>query len=69
MTYYHKKWAVARRQNKHRFKKIDDNPNQAQEYRGGKEKLLTFFVGQTMKATRGKANPKQVNALIKEKLA
>ena len=48
---------------------IADNPSQAEDYRAGKEKLLTFFVGQTMKATRGKANPKQVNSLIKEHLA
>lgn len=47
---------------------IADNPSQAEDYRAGKEKLLTFFVGQTMKATRGKANPKQVNSLIKEHL-
>ena len=48
---------------------ILDNPEKAEQYRAGKEKLLTFFVGQTMKATKGKANPQQVNALIKAHLA
>ena len=48
---------------------IADNPSQAEQYRAGKDKLLTFFIGQTMKATRGKANPKQVNSLIKEYLS
>ena len=38
------------------------------EYRGGKTKLLGFFVGETMKATRGKANPALVNGLLKTKL-
>jgi aspartyl-tRNA(Asn)/glutamyl-tRNA(Gln) amidotransferase subunit B len=38
------------------------------EYRSGKEKLFGYFVGQTMKATQGKANPQKVNALLKEKL-
>ena len=39
------------------------------EYRSGKDKLFGFFVGQVMKATEGKANPKQVNDLLREKLA
>jgi aspartyl-tRNA(Asn)/glutamyl-tRNA(Gln) amidotransferase subunit B len=39
------------------------------EYRSGKEKLFGFFVGQVMKATHGKANPAQVNALLRKKLA
>ena len=39
------------------------------EYRGGKEKLFGFFVGQVMKATQGKANPQQVNEILREKLA
>ncbi len=47
---------------------IQDNPNQAEQYRSGKTKLLGFFVGQVMKATAGKANPQQVNELVKEKL-
>jgi aspartyl-tRNA(Asn)/glutamyl-tRNA(Gln) amidotransferase subunit B len=44
------------------------NPGQVGQYRAGKEKLLGFFVGQVMKATKGKANPQQVNGLLKEKL-
>jgi aspartyl-tRNA(Asn)/glutamyl-tRNA(Gln) amidotransferase subunit B len=45
------------------------NPGQVEQYRGGKEGLLGFFVGQVMKETRGKANPKVVNELVREKLA
>ncbi|HET6724634.1 MAG TPA: Asp-tRNA(Asn)/Glu-tRNA(Gln) amidotransferase GatCAB subunit B, partial [Gammaproteobacteria bacterium] len=44
------------------------NPDQLAQYRAGKDKLFGFFVGQVMKATRGKANPQQVNDLLKEKL-
>jgi aspartyl-tRNA(Asn)/glutamyl-tRNA(Gln) amidotransferase subunit B len=47
---------------------IAANPGQAAEYRAGKHKLLGFFVGQVMKETGGKANPGQVNKVIKEKL-
>ena len=51
---------------------IDDiiakNPQQAADYRSGKEKLFGFFVGQVMKASQGKANPDQVNALLRERL-
>jgi aspartyl-tRNA(Asn)/glutamyl-tRNA(Gln) amidotransferase subunit B len=50
-------------------KVIADNPSQAEEYRGGKDKLLGFFVGQVMQATQGKANPGQVNQLLKAKLS
>jgi aspartyl-tRNA(Asn)/glutamyl-tRNA(Gln) amidotransferase subunit B len=54
-------------------KAIDDvmakNPGQLAEYRGGKDKLFGFFVGQVMKATGGKANPAQLNELLKKKLA
>jgi len=45
------------------------NPGQLAEYRSGKDKLFGFFVGQVMKATGGKANPAQLNALLKQKLA
>ncbi|HEX7012787.1 MAG TPA: Asp-tRNA(Asn)/Glu-tRNA(Gln) amidotransferase subunit GatB [Steroidobacteraceae bacterium] len=45
------------------------NPKQLAEYRSGKEKLFGFFVGQVMKLTAGKANPGQVNELLKRKLA
>jgi len=47
---------------------IANNPGQVEQYRGGKEKLFGFFVGQTMKATQGKANPAAVNELLKAKL-
>jgi aspartyl-tRNA(Asn)/glutamyl-tRNA(Gln) amidotransferase subunit B len=52
---------------------IDDvmakNPGQLADYRSGKDKLFGFFVGQVMKATGGKANPAQLNELLKRKLA
>jgi aspartyl-tRNA(Asn)/glutamyl-tRNA(Gln) amidotransferase subunit B len=44
------------------------NPQQLAEYRSGKDKLFGFFVGQAMKATQGKANPAQLNELLKRKL-
>lgn len=47
---------------------ISDNPQQVQAYRGGKDKLFGFFVGQTMKATGGRANPEIANRLIKKLL-
>jgi aspartyl-tRNA(Asn)/glutamyl-tRNA(Gln) amidotransferase subunit B len=49
-------------------KVIAANPGQAEEYRAGKEKLIGFFVGQVMKETGGKANPGQVNAILKTRL-
>lgn len=48
---------------------IAANPGQLEQFRGGKGKLFGFFVGQVMKATQGKANPGQVNQLLKKKLA
>jgi aspartyl-tRNA(Asn)/glutamyl-tRNA(Gln) amidotransferase subunit B len=48
---------------------MDANPNQLKDYRGGKDKLFGFFVGQVMKATQGKANPQIVNDLLKKMLA
>ena len=48
---------------------IAANPKQLEQYRAGKETLFGFFVGQVMKATQGKANPGQVNELLKKKLA
>ena len=48
---------------------IDAHPEQAADYRGGKEGLLGFFVGQVMKETHGKANPRVVNELVRERLA
>jgi len=44
------------------------NPSQLAEYRAGKDKLFGFFVGQVMKATGGKANPAQLNELLRNKL-
>ena len=44
------------------------HPQQAEQFRAGRTKLLGFFVGQVMKATGGKANPQQVNALLQEAL-
>ncbi len=48
---------------------IAANPSQLADYRGGKDKLFGYFVGQVMKATQGKANPAEVNRLLKQKLA
>ena len=52
---------------------IDDilanNPAQVESYRGGKQGVLGFFVGQVMKETQGKADPKVVNQLLREKLS
>ncbi len=47
---------------------IAASPNQLQQYRSGKDKLFGYFVGQVMKATQGKANPQQVNELLRKKL-
>jgi aspartyl-tRNA(Asn)/glutamyl-tRNA(Gln) amidotransferase subunit B len=47
---------------------IEGNPGQVSEYLGGKEKLLGFFVGRVMQATRGKANPQMVNELARRLL-
>jgi aspartyl-tRNA(Asn)/glutamyl-tRNA(Gln) amidotransferase subunit B len=51
---------------------IDDiiaaNPEQVEQFRAGKDKVLGFFVGQIMKASKGKADPAQVNQLLREKL-
>jgi aspartyl-tRNA(Asn)/glutamyl-tRNA(Gln) amidotransferase subunit B len=48
---------------------IEKNPNELSRYRAGQEKLLGFFVGEVMKATQGKANPKLVNEILKKKLS
>ena len=47
---------------------IENNPQQLEQYRSGKDRLFGFFVGQVMKASQGKANPKQVNDILKSKL-
>ena len=48
---------------------IANNADQVAEYRAGKEKVFGFFVGQAMKASQGKANPQQLNELLKRKLS
>jgi aspartyl-tRNA(Asn)/glutamyl-tRNA(Gln) amidotransferase subunit B len=48
---------------------IADNPAQVQQFKGGNEKVLGWFVGQIMKATQGKANPAVANQLLRDKLA
>ena len=50
-------------------KVLTANPDKVEAYRGGKEKLLGFFVGQVMRATQGKANPQMVNTLLRQKLS
>jgi aspartyl-tRNA(Asn)/glutamyl-tRNA(Gln) amidotransferase subunit B len=45
------------------------HPQQVADYRGGNEKIFGFLVGQIMKATQGKANPKTVNAILRQKLS
>jgi aspartyl-tRNA(Asn)/glutamyl-tRNA(Gln) amidotransferase subunit B len=47
---------------------VADNPEQVAQYRAGKDKVLGFLVGQVMKLSGGKANPQQVNALLRENL-
>ena len=49
-------------------KAVEANPKLVDEYRSGKEKIFGFFVGEVMKATRGKANPKLLNELLRKKL-
>ena len=48
---------------------IAQHADKVAEYRAGKEKLFGFFIGQTMKATAGKANPALLNDLLKKKLS
>ena len=50
------------------LKIISSHPEEAEAYKNGKTKLLGFFVGQIMKETRGQANPKMVNDILKQKL-
>ncbi len=47
---------------------VADNPKQAEQVRGGNEKVIAWFVGQVMKATQGKANPAVVNRLLRQRL-
>lgn len=48
---------------------LTENPDKVEQYRGGKDKLFGFFVGQVMKKSQGKANPQMVNELLKGKLS
>ena len=45
-----------------------ENPDNVQKYKEGKTKLLGFFIGEVMKATKGKANPGLLNQIVKKKL-
>ena len=47
---------------------IADSPAQVEQYRSGKDKVFGYFVGQVMKLSKGKANPAEVNRLLKSKL-
>jgi aspartyl-tRNA(Asn)/glutamyl-tRNA(Gln) amidotransferase subunit B len=47
---------------------IAGHPDEVQRYQGGQKKLMGFFVGQIMKQTKGKANPKIVNEMLRKKL-
>lgn len=49
-------------------KVLQDNPDKVAEYRGGKDRLFPFFIGQVMKLSKGKANPAMVNDLLKDNL-
>ena len=48
---------------------IDNNQSQVDAFKGGKDKLFGFFVGQVMKETQGKANPQSVNKILKRLLS
>jgi aspartyl-tRNA(Asn)/glutamyl-tRNA(Gln) amidotransferase subunit B len=50
-------------------KVLANNSSQVEQFKSGNTKMLGFFVGQVMKETQGKANPKQVNQLLHEKLS
>ena len=45
---------------------VDAHPNEVQAYKNGKNNLLGFFVGQVMKETKGRANPKAVNEILRD---
>ena len=47
---------------------IRNNPDEVQRYKDGKKQLMGFFVGQVMKASKGKANPKLVTEMVSKKL-
>ena len=47
---------------------IKNNPAEVERFRGGKKQLMGFFVGQAMKASKGKANPKMITQMVSKKL-
>ena len=49
-------------------KVVDDNPQSVEDFKNGKDRAIGFLVGQIMKQTRGKANPKVVNQLLNKEL-
>ena len=49
-------------------KVLSDNPKMVDDYQNGKDKLFGFFIGQVMKISKGKANPKLVNELLVKRL-
>ena len=49
-------------------KVLEDNPENVEKYKNGKTKLLGFFIGEVMKASKGKANPGLLNQIVKKKL-
>jgi aspartyl-tRNA(Asn)/glutamyl-tRNA(Gln) amidotransferase subunit B len=49
-------------------KVIEENPKAVEDYKCGKKNALAFLIGQTMKATKGKANPKILTEILKEKI-
>ncbi|MBU0966522.1 MAG: Asp-tRNA(Asn)/Glu-tRNA(Gln) amidotransferase GatCAB subunit B, partial [Proteobacteria bacterium] len=48
---------------------VQENPQQVADFKGGKTKLMGFFVGQLMQKTKGKANPKMANELFMQELS
>jgi aspartyl-tRNA(Asn)/glutamyl-tRNA(Gln) amidotransferase subunit B len=48
---------------------LESNPEQVEQYKGGKEKVFGFLVGQIMKESKGQANPSLVNKLLKERIS
>jgi len=47
---------------------LEKHPKEVQDYKNGKDKLIGFFVGQIMKETKGKANPKTINQILNKLL-
>ncbi len=47
---------------------LDENPSEVERYKNGEKKLISFFMGQSMRATKGKGNPKEINAILSQLL-